>query len=70
MEQADGIDVGLIIARSQMGGRDLYYGVPNVKGATIEEVMKNDHGNMGRYETSLVLRLTNGNKFNIMIVQD
>ena len=31
LKRVDGIDVGLIIARSVMGGRNLYYGVPNVK---------------------------------------
>lgn len=67
---AEKANAGLIIARSQMGGKDLYYGLPNVKGATVEEVHNSDHGNMGRYETSLVLKLVDGREFTIMIVQD
>lgn len=52
-----------IICRTYMGAMDLYHGVPDLKGAVVEDVIYTDVPN----ETDLVLRRTNGETFTIRI---
>lgn len=58
----------LIIARTYIGGKDLYCGVPNLKGATIVDV--HSHKDMDTYSTVLVIQDKDNREHTIMIKQD
>lgn len=58
----------MLIANTYQGGKDLYYGVPDLQGAVVSNVTQKD--NPSCYETWLELTRTNGSKFNIVVLQE
>ena len=57
-----------IIARTYSGARDLYFDLPDLLNATVEEVTHKDNTNKD-YETELMLKDTKGNLHRIIIAQ-
>jgi hypothetical protein len=60
--------MNLLIARTIFGGKDLYYGVPNIEGATISKVESNKTED--DYCTELTLNLISGSTMKLVIKQE
>jgi hypothetical protein len=60
--------MSVIVARTHSGGRDLYMGVPDLKGAKVVEVESVEDGS--DYNTTLTLETTRGNTCKLIIVQE
>ena len=58
-----------ILTRTTSGARDLFNGVPDLRGAKVAKVLQGDEDD-GEYRTTIVLELANGLAFNIVIKQD
>lgn len=58
-----------IITRSYSGGKDLYYGIPNLNGATVIDITYKKE-NTEEYETNLILKTIDNKIFTITIKQD
>lgn len=54
-----------IIARTYMGARDLYHGIPNLKDAVIIDVIYEEE----EYRTTLILRDISGQEHQITIAK-
>lgn len=59
-----------LIARTTMGGRDLFHGCPNLKGATIEDVLYPECEDNYYYQTELVIKDKQGLTHKIIIRQE
>ena len=57
-----------IIAKTLSGGKDLYYGIPNLEGATI--VSSEGKNTEDYYETKLTIKTSEGSDFTLFIRQD
>lgn len=57
-----------LTAYSYTGGRDLYYGVPDLEGATVVAVTPSRDGEY--FQTLVELQLKNGLKFELVIKQE
>lgn len=60
--------MALLIARTQMGGRDLYYGVPDLTAAIITK--QSSVKTPDDYQTTLTLETPDGETHEIIIVQE